>query len=221
MPHGVLPAGEAALGHELAMYRIGGAGVPAHELVLHLSHLLSVDDDLVPGSERRPGDLRGSFPGRLGDAERLGEAEVAPDLVAKVTGLPGDIEVLKDGPLLRDQISYSLIKSSNVTICVRLRDLAGPSASAAAAKLARHFALRVAASSAFRNSANYSLLRSPNRSVARATNVDKGRGAMDNFMRPRRASDSPAAEAGAASCAPHVHPAILKARLPGSPVSRG
>src|SRR5215472_9342997 len=114
MPHGVLPAGEAALGHELAMYRIGGAGVPAHELVLHLSHLLSVDDDLVPGSERRPGDLRGSFPGRLGDAERLGEAEVAPDLVAKVTGLPGDIEILKDGPLFRGQISYSLIKSPNV-----------------------------------------------------------------------------------------------------------
>src|SRR5215472_16567585 len=73
----------------------------------HLSDLLPVDDHLMPASERRPGDLRRSLAGRLGDGQGLRQAEVAAYLVAQVAGLPGDVEVLEHGPLPGDEISHT------------------------------------------------------------------------------------------------------------------
>jgi hypothetical protein len=73
----------------------------------HLSDLLPVNDHLMPSRERRPGDLRRSLPGRLGDSQGLREAEVAAGLVAQVARLPGDVEVLEHGPLPGDEISHT------------------------------------------------------------------------------------------------------------------
>jgi len=72
-----------------------------------LSDLSPVDDHLMPSGEGRPGDLRRTVAGRLGNGQGLRDSQVAADLVAQIARLPGDVEVLKHGPLPGDQISHS------------------------------------------------------------------------------------------------------------------